>query len=74
MGTIKWGRPVENRYGNMVYTSKDGRFTIEKRKFVLPYASIGYLLEGPGVPKYGRDHDTLRDAKDMAQAVANGEI
>ncbi len=70
---VAWLRPIENKYGESVYTSKDGRFTITKKKYSMPYATVGYTLEGKGVPKWARDNDKLADAKGNAQSVIDDE-
>jgi hypothetical protein len=67
MNTIKWNRPTKSKTGNLVYTSKDGRFTITRRYYIAPSASVGYILEGVGVAKYSRDNDTLKGAKEAAE-------
>ncbi len=73
--SVKWGRPVENRVGLLVYSSKCGRFIITRKEFSLPYTSVGYVLEGVGVrvPRYARMNDTLTDAKVNAQDLVTVE-
>jgi len=73
--SIKWSRPEENRFGHLVYTSKCGRFTITKKKFIMPFVCVGYILEGVGVdvPKMYRENDSLAQAKQSAADVVNPE-
>jgi hypothetical protein len=70
---IQWNRPVENKYGHLVYTSKDGRFSVTRRSYVLPTVSTGYVLEGQGVPRWARENDLLADAKMNAQDIVDSE-
>lgn len=74
MSKVEWNKPTSDRAGKLVYVSKDGRFVITKRKYVLPTASVGYVLEGAGVPRWARENDQLRDAKQNAQDIADSEV
>jgi len=38
------GRQKAIRSGDVAYQSKDGRFRIESRDYIMPYRSRGYLL------------------------------
>lgn len=61
---VVWGRPAPGRIvpEHRVYTSKGGRFTIERRRYCAPSASVGYVATDA---KYGRSstHDSLAEAK-----------
>lgn len=78
---VKFGRGVENQYGDLVYASKDGRFTITKRMMASMSGRAGcftersYYLDDTHTPLARRPvaHDTLADAKLAAcQVVCPG--
>jgi hypothetical protein len=52
--------------GNRVYVSKCGAYRITSRKYSMPVASVGYVLDklcaGEWV-RLGHEHDSLADAK-----------
>jgi hypothetical protein len=71
VAAVEWGRPTKDKTGKLIYRSKCGRFTITKRSYVLPFACVGYILDGPGVERlWMRENDTLTDAKDAANMAA----
>jgi len=70
---VKWVRsekvlgPRREGTGLWVYTSTCGRFDIRQRR------DGGYVLDVDGQPavRSDREHDTLRDAKDVANMIAD---
>jgi hypothetical protein len=67
--SVKWGRPVTTRHGDIFYTSKCGRFTIERKEYVLPTVSVAYRLTDTS-DDWTADCDSLRDAKGEAEEIA----
>jgi hypothetical protein len=73
---VRWGKPEPVRVGKsqvplgdeFIYRSKCGRFTIRKRVYSLPIASVGYTLTVDGVQRRVT-HDLLDEAKFEADTV-----
>lgn len=64
-----WTRPEKNRWtGKIVYRSKCGKFRIERKEWVLPYAHVSYRLfyhDGNKVVRH--EYDRLSDAKEATE-------
>jgi hypothetical protein len=68
MGHLAWNRAAKGESGQTVYTSKCGRYTIEKKQFVAPSRSTGYVLRWrtkDGVDKQ-EEAEGLNEAKSYA--------
>lgn len=65
---IAWGLPSGDDW-RLVYTSKCGRYTIQRRRYASArngcFATVAYVLTLPGGET--KTTDTLRDAKDEAE-------
>ncbi len=62
---LRWNRASKSESGTTIHTSKCGRYTVERKKFLAPSTSKGYLLRW--MTKDGKerqeDMDTVADAK-----------
>lgn len=68
---VTWSRPVENRYGELVYASKCGRFSITKKSWIAPSVSTSYVLRETMDPRERpADCETLGEAKQLASVLA----
>lgn len=70
--SVAWGRPVRDRYNDLSYASKCGRFIIERREYVLPYAAVGYKLRDKTDGTVS-EHDSLAEAKETAAEIVAEE-
>lgn len=78
---IKWSKPVTKTVGKnnlplegrLIYTSKDGRFTIERREYVLPFKVVHYTLVDTKTGYRCEDHEKLSEAKEDAQCLVDEE-
>ena len=68
---IKWKR--SNGIVGTIYTSTCERFTITQRSGGWSASRRFYVLESTAfkIPRFMREHDTLRDAKDWAEMEHN---
>lgn len=67
---VNWNRGAENKYGEVVHTSKCGRYTATRRRWSMPASTVSYLLTGAGGRNGVIDCETLKDAKEQAQEHA----
>ena len=68
--SVEWLKPTPVLVGknklkteDFLYRSKCGRFEIEKRHYIMPYVSVGYLLTDFESKKKAEQFDRLSDAK-----------
>jgi hypothetical protein len=70
----KVGRVTGTPYGNTLYRSKCGRFSIERMEFNMPVRCTEYRLTDSKTGKVYKDWaEKLADAKTLAQNIVNEE-
>ena len=67
---VKWGMGGDARYGNRVWGSKCGRFSIVRREYDLMGSSVCYHLTDD-TNGDRTECDLLRDAKEYADHIAS---
>lgn len=73
---VKFGRGNQDKspYGNTIYHSKCGRFSIERMEFNMPVRCTEYRLTDSKTGKVYKDWaEKLADAKTLAQDIVNEE-
>ena len=73
MSAVAWLRPVADRYGAPVRTSKCGRFVITKHQWWAPIACVSYRLHSIPFAEYVAETDTLAEAREVADGMIEEE-
>lgn len=68
---VTFDKGAANKYGDRVYTSKCGRFTIQRWEFNMPTRSVEYRLTDGRTDKTYKNFWSLADAKVQANEIAN---